>query len=135
MQVLFASPSDTDVDSSDYNEKKYDAYIIPDLNWLLSTFLGPLFSPTGFLKFPEICKDGYVSLEYLEAAFEQFNLENHEVLNILDHYQVGLFEIKTIHIRTKLFIIIYIIRNKGLFPYQNNDNKMITGLRIPWYIK
>ena len=88
-QVLLVSAGDFNVDHSAYDKKDFTAYIIPNFNWLLSKFLGPLFSPTGFLNNPEICKDGYVSNDYLEAAFKEFNVERQELLHILDYYEVS----------------------------------------------
>ena len=87
--MLFASAGGFNVDPSAYDKKDFTAYIIPNLNWLLSKFLGPLFSPTGFLNDPDICKDGYVSTDYLEEAFEEFDLERQELLHILDYYKVS----------------------------------------------
>ena len=93
-QLLMSSPDDTGVDLSAYDDINYGICLMMDLNWFLSTFLGPLFSPEGFLKNPKICINGYVSGKYLEAAFEKFNLKKQELIQILDFYQVSLFHME-----------------------------------------
>ena len=93
-----ASPNDRNVNLDKYDDKKYSAYVMVDLNWFLSTFLGPLFSPASFLKDPEICRNGYVSTKYLEAAFREFHLKKTELVQILDCYQVNLSYVVTFYI-------------------------------------
>ena len=86
-----ASPRSIGLDPSVYDDITCGICVMMDLNWFLSVFLGPLFSPNSFLKNPDICKNGYVSREYLEEAFEEFNLGERELIQILDSYQVSLF--------------------------------------------
>ena len=89
-QLLLASPDVSNVDLDVFDDIKYGINVMVDLNWFISTFLGPLFSPQGFLKRSEICVNGYISEKYLEDAFKGFGLKKDELVRILDCYQVSL---------------------------------------------
>ena len=89
-QLLLASPDVSNVDLDVFDDIKYGINVMVDLNWFISTFLGPLFSPQGFLKSSEICVNGYISEKYLEDAFKGFGLKKDELVRILDCYQVSL---------------------------------------------
>ena len=93
-----ASPDVTNVDLDAFDDIKYGINVMVDLNWFISSFLGPLFSPQGFLKNPKICDNGYISQQYIEAAFKGFGLTKNELVQILDCYQVSLLLMRMLHV-------------------------------------